>query len=110
MFPSSVDYQFWINKKIPNWYKGRLPIGVITPDILVNAHADIKIPNYINNDFYLFRLWRENRKREGNDYSLKTFCEYIVSSGMKNQEERFRYCKRILRKYNKKKDKISFPF
>ena len=98
MFPTRSDFHFWMTQNKPKWYKGETGLTSISIDQLVNAHAGIKIPNYIHNTFSLFKLWRENRKNEPTQPTPLEFMRYIVSSGKSNQEARYKFCYRVIRK------------
>ena len=100
MFPTQADFHYHLVKNVPKWYKGKLAVSYGSIDAIVNSHAGIKIPLYISNVLSLFRLWQSNREREGSNASPKAFALYIVTSGERNQKERYHYCKRILRRLN----------
>jgi len=101
MFPTQADFHFHLSFNVPKWYKGKTGLTTVSVDELVNAHAGIRIPLYIQNTLSLFRLWQGNRKREGANASPKAFALYIATSGPGNQEKRWHYCNRILRKLDK---------
>jgi hypothetical protein len=101
MFPTQADYHFYASRNKPAWYKGRTGLAIPTPDEIVNAHAGLRIPNSLHNTLSLFRLWQSNRIREGRSHAAIDFMRYIVASGSPNQERRFHYCKRALRKWAK---------